>query len=206
MESGGRFFGSKGGGGKSSQVLEHNDLYNAYPDLGNINTSYNFQAPKHSGTYNESANFIQVDAPMGYQSAKDTTLHELQHAIQQREGWAKGGSPADFEPEQIVNDARVIAARLMRGEKPSEAAKWFSESLGRTPSHRSIDLAMTEPKKLFEYPSNPDVGYKRLAGEAEARLTQARMGMNMDERLASYPYDMLDVPIDQLIVRGLLGK
>jgi hypothetical protein len=55
-------------------------------------------------------------------------------------------------------------------------------------------------------PEELNNAYLRLAGEAEARLTQNRMNMNMQERLQSYPYDMLDVPIDQLIVRGLFGQ
>jgi hypothetical protein len=65
--------------------------------------------------------------------------------------------------------------------------------------YSDIENKFSEIGKLSEYEQ-----YRRLAGEAEARLTQARMNMNMDERLASYPYDMLDVPMDQLIVRGLL--
>ena len=43
--------------------------------------------------------------------------------------------------------------------------------------------------------------YRRLAGEAEARATQARMNMDMPQRLATFPEDSFDVPMDQLIVR-----
>ncbi len=49
-----------------------------------------------------------------------------------------------------------------------------------------------------------------LDGEAEARLTQSRMNLDAAQRLEHYPYDMgqygLDVPLDSLIVRGLLGQ
>jgi hypothetical protein len=47
--------------------------------------------------------------------------------------------------------------------------------------------------------------YQRLAGEAEARATQARMNMTMPERLKIFPFDSYDVPKEQLIIRGLLG-
>lgn len=44
---------------------------------------------------------------------------------------------------------------------------------------------------------------KRLAGEAEARLTQARMNMTPEERLANYPVSMFDVaPQDQIVRYG----
>ena len=46
-----------------------------------------------------------------------------------------------------------------------------------------------------------DRDYHRLAGEAEARATQARMNMDMPQRLATFPEDSYDVPMDQLIVR-----
>ena len=49
---------------------------------------------------------------------------------------------------------------------------------------------------------DPYDAYRRLAGEAEARATQSRMNMNMDQRLNTYPLDSYDVPVDQLIIRG----
>ena len=43
--------------------------------------------------------------------------------------------------------------------------------------------------------------YRRLAGEAEARATQARMNMNAKQRREVFPYDSYDVPVNSLIVR-----
>jgi len=43
--------------------------------------------------------------------------------------------------------------------------------------------------------------YRNLAGEAESRLTQARMNMTAPERAASYPPSMFDVPVNKQIVR-----
>jgi hypothetical protein len=198
------------GSGKLTTMLDHQGMFDAYPDTANIQSSIaqGAKGPEFGSYSNDgpeySEFFPQLQASA--KNVKSPVLHELQHAIQQREGWARGGSPDDFMPEQTVNDARVIAARIAKGETPSQAAKWLKENLGRTADVQVMDLAMQDPVKLFSYPSNPDLGYRRLAGEAEARLTQARMDMNMDERLASYPYDMLDVPMDQLIVRGLLGQ
>ena len=52
--------------------------------------------------------------------------------------------------------------------------------------------------------------YKRLFGEAEARLTQGRQDLTPEQRLEYFPYNQgqygLDVPLDEVIVRGLLGK
>lgn len=66
------------------------------------------------------------------------------------------------------------------------------------------------------YSSDSTAAYRALAGEAEARATQARMNMNAAQRREVFPLDSYDVPVDQLIVRrtsdgpqmstGLLGK
>jgi hypothetical protein len=54
---------------------------------------------------------------------------------------------------------------------------------------------------------DPYQEYKRLAGEAEARLTQSRMNLTPEQRLAQYPYDpeyfeqATGVPLNSLIVR-----
>ena len=50
--------------------------------------------------------------------------------------------------------------------------------------------------------------YKNLAGEAEARLVERRMNLTPEQRLQYYPYSQgqygLDVPYNELIVKGLL--
>ena len=59
-------------------------------------------------------------------------------------------------------------------------------------------------------PTDADVykAYQSLAGEAEARLTQARMNMTPEQRLAQYPYQpeyfeqATGVPLSDLIVRN----
>lgn len=43
--------------------------------------------------------------------------------------------------------------------------------------------------------------YKRLAGEAESRLTQKRMDLTPAQRAEQYPIDEFDVPVEQQIVR-----
>lgn len=188
--------------GYLADFLDHNEAYAAYPKTSIIPTTYN---QSHSGgSYMPEMNQMLL----GLGDEKSVTLHELQHAIQQREGWARGGSPDMFPDEQTINDARLVAARIARGEKPSEAAKWVAANLGRNPSPQVMDLAMKPKAELHAIPSNPHDGYQRLAGEAEARLTQARMNLTPEQRLAQYPYDpeyfkqATGVDIDKLIVRG----
>ena len=46
--------------------------------------------------------------------------------------------------------------------------------------------------------------YKRIGGEAEARMVQKRMNYTPAERAATFPLDDYDVPLDELIIQSLL--
>jgi hypothetical protein len=53
-------------------------------------------------------------------------------------------------------------------------------------------------------PYKPMDGYRRLTGEAQARATQDRMNMGMQQRRDTYPLagdKLSDIPLDQLINR-----
>ena len=75
-------------------VFEHPELLKAYPDLATIKvgkeTSGNYR-----GMYNPEENTITTGGGIigGADQSRSTMLHELQHAIQQKEGMAKGGNP-----------------------------------------------------------------------------------------------------------------
>jgi hypothetical protein len=132
--------------GSIHDLIQHQELINAYPSIENIRATLR---KGQSASYFPNDGFNErIIAPalvrkgelVDPQATRSSTLHELQHAIQQREDFAEGGS-ADFE------------------------------------------------------------NYMRLAGEAEARAVQKRMNMTPQQRLATYPYQSYDVPINQLIVR-----
>ena len=126
-----------------------------------------------------------------------SALHELQHAIQQREGFARGGSPSQFEVSQSninqTKDASIL--RYLLGDNPNndinEAKKRFVETMGREPATAADVTALkndfeTLNSRLAEY-ENPHAMYSRLAGEIEARDTAARMNFTPEQRMATPP-------------------
>lgn len=166
-----------------------------------------------------------------------TALHELQHAVQGNEGFAKGGSPKDFksdtprlrhlkrESEGIVKDAEYRAERLAddpESDLLGKAKDHFREvndgtlELNADGSISNKEMAVDylldlnpeynaiykEISQSARHAINPRESYKRLAGEAEARNVQTRIDMTPEERAAKPPWETLDVPEDELIVRG----
>jgi len=179
-------------------VYDHEELYGAYPDTQGLHYSANIDpmlfSPSGSFT-NTLINGVQHGGQIkvkasGIRPAESTTLHEIQHAIQQREGFARGGSPEGL-PEALQNDAKSLRKQarqlLDQGNRP--------EALALEKQARQLD------SQIVWGTHAPQELYRRLAGESEARLTQARMDMTGPERAASYPPNMYDVPVSDQIVR-----
>jgi hypothetical protein len=188
-------FGDKHRGNVAS-TINHKGLQSGYPEwMRDIEIR---ESPKlEGGDFMSSQHFLDPNRQVGIinvsqsgENPKSTMLHELQHAIQSKEEWARGGSPDSIRPAELPEGQRKEYARAMdqyhsaKAEGDDKYANYFYRQADEILSAGSHD------------------SYKRLAGEAEARATQARMNMNMEQRLNTYPLDSYDVPVDQLIIRG----
>lgn len=184
-------------------VLEHPDLYAAVGPLKHYGWNVSSSKVPGGGAYysHKSGNVVlHPESAYGLESGKSTTLHELQHAIQSREGLALGGNPGMF-PTPLINDAKTIADELAQGTDRMTINRWFKSTYGRSPDPAAWDLA-EHPMIDRMIADDPVENYARLAGEAEARAVQARMKMSPEERRATYPADSYDRPIDQLIIHS----
>lgn len=221
-------------GRRNGVIFPHEQLHSAYPESANVWTTKSAGADTgayHDGVMGQS-DMIGLGLPKrgipDMEELRGTNLHEMQHAIQQREGWARGGSPEGMASEwskakndqdfYSTLDALAREANRSFGGSVDKAAKSLND-IGIDVTQDHIDELMRIGAKKAEQKSTHaqdllkqfggggvrgDAGhnlYKRLAGEAEARATQARMNMNMQERLNTYPLDSYDVPINQLIIR-----
>jgi hypothetical protein len=133
-------------------------------------------------------------------TAKSTQLHELQHAIQQREGFASGGSPDSMQP--LVNDYNQTKQKFDQALRQSLDSSDPIAAANAAQERQFYGLKLGEMSSIKGADSNEL--YRRLAGEAEARATQARIPLDAAQRRATFPLDSYDVPVDQLIIRGLL--
>lgn len=129
-----------------AEAVQHPELLKAYPEIGEstkIGRLQRGEVPNTLGFYRPTSNLIEV--AVGAENPRSVVLHELQHAVQQREGFSPGGVGQTF------------------------------------------------------------ADYQRLAGEAEARAVQKRMDYTPQQRRAIFPLEDYDIPINQLILRGLLA-
>lgn len=274
-------------------VFEHPELLQAYPELANIKVGRETSG-QYRGMYDPEKNVITTGGGIigGANQARSTMLHELQHAIQETEGMAKGANPTvmpniirkqwseDLQPYREGNskfEGNLMRLKVASGQqylnkldelsvadniKPSQIfrfADWYKysgdvrEALGKMPERKSfardewlrraaqilrqktieerpslLDYKMNEREannlyrnasrglektrkeaqafdriqrkyqELYKMPN--EESYMHLAGEAEARATQDRLGLTRQERLAKYPYESYDRPADKLLI------
>lgn len=140
-------------------------------------------------------------------------LHETQHAIQGLEGFARGGSPetaafSDVLPklEDVRNKIKELDIDPYRIQ--NNIASGYNVPKETLDKYNKWQNLKEQEDKLISNRMKPYDAYKRLFGEAEARLTENRIPLTQEQRLQYYPYAQgqygLDVPYGELIVQGLL--
>jgi hypothetical protein len=195
--------------GPVSSYLKHDDLNAAYPDVSGMHARVaSDDLGGARGQYFQDSpvrreQIVMNEAPT-WSGPRSTALHELQHAVQQREGFARGGNQGQASQihEQAIKNVADVRGKAMDewfaaapSERPKVEAKWAPV----------VEAAETDLQRIAGDGADPLAMYRRLAGEVEARNVQSRMDMDAATRRATPPWSTEDVPRDQQIVRGLLG-
>lgn len=193
----------------AKDVVNHPAAFGAYPDVASIKTMPDSRLG--SGAAYSTGNLfpegrIDIGDAMNtgpVDDARSKMLHELQHAIQQREGWARGGSPEMMAKESLwaydtiksYNRTLTTIAKDIDEAKASGNTRLVKDLAAQYQRLMSIRDKYSQRALM-----DPMQAYQRLAGEAEARATQARMPLNALQRRDLFPFDSYDVPVDQLIM------
>lgn len=181
-----------------SQILEHPDLFAAYPNLASAPISPLSFEDMAAGT---KAGFSPGSTPQFYLgSAKpenmlSSTLHEVQHSIQEHEGFGTGGNPTEFYPpnfardlEQLSNDVFDMQDRVDNTASLSDANKAHIRSYlnGYASNKDAMSLLprsmQDQIERIHNRVQNASLAknsafddYHRLAGEVEARTVQEQL-------------------------------
>jgi hypothetical protein len=179
--------------GKAQEFIEHPELFQAYPELANYAfrelepTHKKFTAPQNVyGFYSPGQQSITVntDAPL----KRSTALHELQHAIQEIEGWQGGSSPQEMAAR--LADREIAKAREQDLQQIIKGMGMFSSSGGNSIETEKLKLKNIQDflnkTKQLEGETDPYDAYRKVSGEEEARMVQARQPYP-EEKLAERP-------------------
>lgn len=184
--------------GKLSDFVDHPDLFKQYPEAKDI--SVRWDRTREGASFSPEGNMIEIGT--GNKDLKETFVHEIQHAIQVKEGFAKGGSPSEF-----IAGYRSVVRDL---EEQIDAINNRLRKVMGTPKYDElITLRQELVNEVNKIQGDYGIGvrekgheeYRRLHGEFESRDSASRMRWNPEMRKAVRPYSSELEPKGGWIVR-----
>lgn len=164
-------------GVKLGDLIQADKLFSAYPDLKNITVKTSSDGGIY---YSPKTDEIFFDGSEMADNAKGSLLHEVQHAIQQREGFAQGGSPSEFRDinrTKIALDGNKNRLRTLLGNNPKEAAV-YSEMNRLLKQYQGFDNMPAEIEQKYDSllgEMQGEVGRNILDLDFEIRTAQMRL-------------------------------
>jgi hypothetical protein len=206
--------------GQLAQIAyEHPELYNIYPELKGVVIAQGRELGDYLGSYelrpSQKVGRVEVSKLGLLNDPRSTATHEMQHAVQELAGFQGGGSPDEFI-------RAAFSDRDLLNSKIEDLNKQMRQAVG-TPDYENImDQRMALTKEYLDkgYGDMSNIAksasdkYRKLTGEAQARLAQTRIDLTPEKRLQYFPFEEkslenpygLDVNPSELIVRqGLLS-
>jgi hypothetical protein len=197
------------------EAIDHPDLFRAYPEARDIYLKELLHPGMEAASYQDGVIRFRKSANLSI------LLHEVQHWIQEQEGFAKGGDfrMAFADPrmgvgskEGIRGATRILKRILANMRKPlsmEEFAKSAWQSDVVTPEIEESYKEYLETKKKAGTDYNLErlaqetaakEWYRNLAGEIEARDVQARQNFTPEQRKAIAPYSSENIAKEDAIV------
>lgn len=197
---------------RRQKALLHPQLSAAYPQTKSTIVTLR-KGPGRDGVYIDSEFGPSISTKADSQSLsanRSTMLHELQHQIQDIEGFAKGGNPEMFKnsgnmySEPVLFNAKWLRDNALK-QNISIEDLWKKQNRGVF-NQTTLDAAhhpyLDDMYQMAVAANKPYESYLRLGGEAEARAVEKRMDYGKDKRRQVFPLDDYDVPLDELILFG----
>jgi hypothetical protein len=174
------------------KIFDHPELYKAYPEFETMPVRPDLGDIPAYGAYDLTNPGIRV-GPLTMENAgeaRSTLLHEIQHAIQHKEGFAQGSSP-EIERMAMLKDLKKQYETTGDAGKREEIRGRGAGLIG-PPNKEAMDR------------------YYRSAGETESRNVQQRRDYSDEMRKATAPEASEALvrnayPRDQQIVRTSRG-
>lgn len=176
-----------------AELLQHPELYRNYPHLREMNIGALPENTSYYGEQHPGRNLLLLNKERSPEAVRSTLLHEIQHEIQDVEGWSRGGNAADVarrvaplaKPDQERYDRFLDAiAKVTNGDREK------ARQLSNTPHGHKLFLDYYRWKD----PDEMRRLYMRLAGETEARNVQTRRFMTPLQLFQKMPHETEDIP------------
>lgn len=169
----------------AKDVFYHPKLYESYPQLGDIEIEFVAKGNKATASYNPVNNVIKINEKLTPQEARSSMLHEMQHAIQEIEGFNKGADANKIigasvkHYDDLMGEIGDLNAEMRKAVGTPEYDRLMSRRADLTKKVQALGDPLVEGSKI----------YQRYGGEAEARLAQLRRDLLPEKAKQFYPFE-----------------
>jgi hypothetical protein len=191
------------------EAVHHPELFENYPDLADVRFGWE---PGTSAYHRSPSEFgpeaVRLGDDLRREQIPSVLGHELQHAVQHREGFSAGSNdkiaPRIFEGPEIEATDREIGILTDQF--------WHLSRSGYSSQHSAVRETQAQLERLRNRRQQLAAfeGYRRAAGEVEARNVQTRLDYSDAERRALAPYQTADVPVSEQLRSewpvGVIGR
>lgn len=173
-------------GSTLADYMTHPELYNKYPDMEGIKVNRSAKLRKNvAARYLEDGNAIDIDRYLDKNKFDNTLIHEVQHAVQDIEGFQSGTNT--FEALKKARATMEAYLERTQDEGFRWAKKLDKQHGGEKFQNEYIDISL---KNAYNVDNIGDVGkkiYANMLGEREARAAERRLLLDEESRRGIYP-------------------
>ena len=122
--------------GQVKDYVKHPEVLEGYPEIGEA--AYRRATGERYGSYDPKTGTIFARGN-SHLDRRSTTAHEMQHAIQDIEGWEPGGNRSMFPEDVILPDGQIISNQEAYERLLGEVeARTVQKRLNYTPEQRKL--------------------------------------------------------------------
>lgn len=173
-----------------SDYIQHDELFEQYPQLRDARLVFEDMEDGKQGSYNPDTNTITLSESLQNSERDDALVHEIQHAIQEAEGFARGASP-QYWARREYESGDLVGERLRR-EHDNLFRSLSQEEQNQFTRYRELDHELN--RTMFaELGTEEAADYERYEAEQDALYAELygnewfRKLLDLERRLDDIP-------------------
>lgn len=173
-----------------SDYIQHDELFEQYPQLRDARLVFEDMEDGKQGSYNPDTNTITLSESLQNSERDDALVHEIQHAIQEAEGFARGASPQYWALREYES-GDLVGERLRR-EHDNLFRSLSQEEQNQFTRYRELDRELN--RTMFaELGTEEAADYERYEAEQDALYAEL-YGNEWFRKLLDLERRMDDIP------------
>lgn len=197
-----------------SEILDHKELYEVYPELKFLKVFFGISLSEAYRFYSNPKGFLCIYGNPNMFNIKRVMLHEIQHWVQEKEGFGKGGDPSSLAPLVSSLGGKNVRSFMNLMERVKE---YFNKSGRCTPEEtKKLCRMVFASKSLSTHTKNvfsgielleinsPEIGSKVVMNIADCFINEKNDSLLSEFIIVTYGDELANILIKlkQFVIQG----